>query len=396
MLKILFVDDDQRVLEAIRMATRDMSDEWDVRFAEDSSEAMALLDEEVFDVVVADMRMPRIDGDDLLLVVRACSPSSVRIALSAHAEDEAVFRSTRVAHQFLGKQYDIKVLKRTIAEIREAQRAVPSGKIRELVGSVDQLPALGEVYQRLMSAIESGRADNDQLAEIVTEDVALTAEILRLLNSSFFGLSRRVESVAQAIGLLGADVLRAIVASHSVYNKRPGSTVDVDAISRRGQLVAALARRIHGIRNDAPSAELANIYLAGMLHEVGALVLISIDGTERLDIEGAFRSNEATVDRLVFGVDRYAVSSYLLGLWAFPSEIVQAVGTLSSQPDRSVSPMAWSLTLARYIVANNRLTEDAADDAAIDALARVVETELAGDVRTAPVAETVGSRLVRR
>ena len=394
MLKILFVDDEPNVLQAVRRATRDMRHEWDIRFAEDADQAMTMLDEEAFDVVVTDMRMPGTDGAELLMLVRACSPSTARIVLSGYAEDEAVFRSTRVAHQFLSKPCDVELLKRTIAEIRDAQQAVPSGKIRDLIGSVEQLPALGEVYQRLVSAIESGQANNDELAEIVSEDVALTAEILRLLNSSFFGLSRRVESVAQAVGFLGVDVLRAIVAGHSVFNQRGSSTVDVDAISRRSQQVAALSRRIHGILNDATSPELANVYLAGMLHEVGALVLTTIDGTARLDVEGAFRSNEATVDRLVFGIDRYAISTYLLGLWAFPPEIIQAVGSLSRQPDRSVSPMAWSLTLARHIVVNGRLTEEVADDdAEIEALVRLVETELIGEAPAAAVVDAAGAGL---
>jgi len=393
-LKILFVDDEPNVLQATRRATRDMRHEWDIRFAEDADRAMAMLDEEMFDVVVTDMRMPGTDGAELLRLVRSCSPSTARIVLSGFAEEEAVFRSTRVAHQFLSKPCDVDLLKRTIAEIRAAQEAVPSARIRDLIGSVEQLPALGEVYQRLTSAIESGQANNEQLAAIVSEDVALTAEILRLLNSAFFGLSRRVESVGQAVGFLGVDVLRAIVAGHAVFNQGGTSAVDVDAISRRSQEVAALARRIHRITTGASSAELANIYLAGMLHEVGALVITAIDGTSRLDLEGAFRSNEATVDRLVFGVDRFAVSSYLLGLWAFPTEIVQAVGTLSRPPDRSVSPLAWSLTLARHIVVNGHLGEDIVDDdAEVEALIRRVEGELAGDGAPTPGSDVVASRI---
>ncbi len=393
MLKILFVDDEPNVLQATRRATRDMRHEWDIRFAQSGADAMTMLDEEAFDVVVSDMRMPGIDGAELLMHVRVHSPSTARIILSGYAEEEAVFRSTRVAHQFLSKPCDVDDLKRTIAEIRAAQEAVSSAEIRDLIGSVEQLPALGEVYQRLTSAIESGQANNQQLAEIVSEDVALTAEILRLLNSSFFGLSRRVESVAQAIGFLGVDVLRAIVAGHAVFNQCGSSAVDVDAISRRSQQVAALARRLHGIRSDAVSSELANIYMAGMLHEIGSLVISAIDGTDRLDIEGAFTGNDATVDRLVFGADRFAVSSYLLGLWAFPPEIVQAVGSLSQPPDPSVGLLAWSLTLARHIVVNGLLTEDTIDDdAGLEALANRVETELIGDATPSPV-EVVGSRL---
>ncbi len=387
MLKILFVDDQPSVLEDTQRATQDMRHHWDMSFVESADEAMELLDHQAFDVVVSDMRMPGTDGAELLFLVRSCSPSTARIMLSGCEEDELIFRSTRVAHQFLSKPCDLDQLKNAIAEIRAAQGRVSAADIRELIGRVDQLPALGEVYQRLVRAIEAD-AGSGELAGIVCEDVALTAEILRLLNSAFFGLSRRVESVEQAIGLLGTDVLRAIVAGYSVFSQPDNHVVDAVAISRRSQQVAALARHAHRVLTGASRSELADVYLAGMLHEVGALVLGSIEGMDPEDARAVLNSDDNTVERLAFGVDRFAVSSYLLGLWAFSSEIIQSVASLSGRLEPPMTGMGWSLAVARHIIVNNMADAlEEVDAESIEGLVRSVDEQLQAAAPPTPLSE---------
>ncbi len=387
MLKILFVDDQPSALEDAQRATHVMRDKWDMTFVSGADEALELLDREAFDVVVSDSRMPGADGAELLSLVGRSSPSTARIMLSGCDDDELVVRSTRVAHRFLTKPCDSDRLKNAIAEIRDAQGHVSSADIRALIGRVDQLPALGEVYRRLVQAIEDD-SSSEQLAKIVCEDVALTAEILRLLNSAFFGLSRRVESVSQAISLLGTDVLRAIVAGYSVFSQPDILVIDADVISRRSQQVAALARHSHRILTDAPRPELADIYLAGMLHEVGALVLGSIDRMDPSDIKAVLNSNDNTVERLAFGVDRFSVSSYLLGLWAFSSDVIEGVESLSGRLEPPMTAMGWSLAVARHIIVNNMADDlETIDAEAIERLIRVADERLRASVPPTPLRE---------
>lgn len=367
MLRILFVDDEPNVLQATRRATRDMRDEWEMHFAHGGEEALAMVAIECFDVVVSDMRMPGMDGAQLLSAIRIDSPATARVILSGYAEEQAVFRSTRVAHQFLSKPCDVTVLKKIISDIRSAQQAVTTDRVRDLVGAVDQLPALGDVYERLTAAVESDRADHKELAHIVSDDVALSAELLRLVNSAFFGLNRRAESVAQAIGFLGIDVLRAVVAGYSVFNSGTSTLVDVNELSRRGQRVAALARRTFSTLFDGSAGDLAEVFLAGMLHEVGALVLAVVDGVDPVDVQGVLGSNDVTNERLTFGADRYSVGSYLLGLWGFSPAVTQAVNSLG-QPlavRAGMSPMSWALSLARHMVDGDLSPPEDEDDPSV-------------------------------
>ena len=180
-LALLFVDDEPNVLQGIRRLTRQQRDRWEMHFAESGEDALLILRETDIDVVVADIRMPGMDGTELLRQVKVTNPSIVRIILSGYAEEETLFRSTRVAHRFLHKPCELGELEQTIDEIVQTRRAVSSHEVMELVGRIDQLPALGEVYEELAAAVERDNWSPQGLARIVSQDVSLTVELLRLV-----------------------------------------------------------------------------------------------------------------------------------------------------------------------------------------------------------------------
>ena len=100
-MRVLFVDDEPRVLEAIERTLFQLEMDWDVSFAEGGPAALAELEKAHFDVVVSDMRMPGMDGAALLGEVCAKYPHVARIVLSGQTDEAAAFRVVKVAHQFL-------------------------------------------------------------------------------------------------------------------------------------------------------------------------------------------------------------------------------------------------------------------------------------------------------
>ena len=99
MLRILFVDDEQNVLLGIRRATRSMRHEWEMSFVESGAAALEHFAANDVDVLVTDMRMPGMDGAELLQSVKDRYPGTARIILSGHSDQEAIFRSTTSAHE---------------------------------------------------------------------------------------------------------------------------------------------------------------------------------------------------------------------------------------------------------------------------------------------------------
>lgn len=348
MLTVLFVDDEPSILQGTRRATRQMRRLWDMHFVESGPDALEFLSTTEADVVVSDMRMPGMDGAEFLAQVKDQSPATARLILSGHSEEEAIYRATRVAHQFLSKPCDVEELKGTIELVRQARERVQPEAVKHLVGGLDELPALGSVYQELVAAMSDPNSTNDQLGAIVSQDIALTAEILRLVNSAFFGLSRRVDSVAQAIGLIGGTVIRAIVAAHSLFGADRATAIDLRTVVERGQAVAALARR-RLMAQGASSPEAGEAYMAGVLHEVGILILGELPGYDLGELRAVLEANDQTIERLNYGVDRFLVGAYLLGLWGFSPELVAAVTALSEPIPEDMVGLSAALLCGRDI-----------------------------------------------
>ena len=121
--RILFVDDEPHVLASLRASFRKDRQRWLLVFATSAIEALELLGRDDCRVVVSDMRMPGMDGEQLLRRVQSEFPAAARIMLSGHADPEAVERLRPVLHAFLAKPCDLADLRLTIEAALGAMRA---------------------------------------------------------------------------------------------------------------------------------------------------------------------------------------------------------------------------------------------------------------------------------
>lgn len=115
-MRVLFVDDDAYVIEALRRQTR--SSKVRAVFASSGMQALTILGSEAVDVVVSDMRMPDMDGAELLARVRDLQPQIMRIALSGDASPDLRERANAVAHAWLSKPCTFDRIRETIAALR--------------------------------------------------------------------------------------------------------------------------------------------------------------------------------------------------------------------------------------------------------------------------------------
>ena len=199
MKRILFVDDEDKVLDGIRRMLYADRKRWELEFAVGGEAALQACERGSFDIVISDMRMPGMDGAMLLTHVRDRFPSTVRIILSGYSELALTARAVPVAHRFLTKPCDPAELRSTIERVCVLQELLSGEEIRRLVGSVGELPSLSGIYASLSQAIRNPGTPLKEIADIVEQDMAMTAKVLQLTNSAFFGLTRKVTSVHSAV-----------------------------------------------------------------------------------------------------------------------------------------------------------------------------------------------------
>jgi HD-like signal output (HDOD) protein len=335
MKRILFVDDEMKILEGLQRMLRPQRSEWEMAFAPGGESALTMLDAAPFDVIVSDMRMPGMDGAALLEIVRRKHPSVLRFVLSGYTELEASFRAVPVAHQFLLKPCDSETLRTAIDRATSIIEVLNNKMLASLVGSVQDLPSLPRTYAELRDALADPESPIDRVIRIVEQDVAITAKILQLVNSAFFGVTRNISDIKTAVSYLGMNVLQNLVLSVEVFRtfhpKKPIPGFSIEEFHRHSQFTARIASQI-----PAPMSPPSAAVISGLLHDVGKLVIAerSPDHIARA-LAGAREEKRPlfSVEEELIGVSHAEVGGYLLSTWGLPYPVVEAV-THHHHPER--------------------------------------------------------------
>lgn len=337
-MRILFVDDEQSILDGLRRMLRRQIAQWDMEFVSSGGDAMKRLAEKAFDILVTDMKMPGMNGADLLDQVVERWPDMGRIVLSGHADESLAVRASQVAHQYLAKPTDPDTLKAAIARVKPELDLARHERIRAAVGSCQKLPGLPTLCAELGRVLESEQANARAVAEVISRDPGMSAKLLQLVNSSFFGIGRRVSSVEMAVTLLGTVRIHALVLQDQIFRlfvpRGPIRHFSVEALGDHSFRVAELARllsRAEGQREDRPD----QAFTAGLLHDVGVLLLAcnhdEFGKVMHAMVDRQLRLEDA--EHEVLDVTHAEVGAYLLRLWGLPERIAEAVA-LHHDPDR--------------------------------------------------------------
>lgn len=324
--QILFVDDDPAILSGLRMRLHRFGSRWAMHFVDSGGAAIDELERCDYDVIVADVRMPGMDGVELLRIVSERWPQTIRIALSGYAGENQVVRLVPYAHQYLNKPCPAPQLEELIARCLRLRELLPDPRLRELAGSVLALPVTIRAHTELQAALSQESPRVGAVAAIVASDAALTAKALQLANSEFFRLARRISNVEQAVGHLGLSVMRALVASAEVFWQGAGGgglTLRLDELQHHADTVAAAAR---SLARDTPHCD--DAWAAGLLHDVGYWILARARQPEllrclQLAAAEALPLHEA--EARILGASHAQLGAYFLGLWGLPVPVVEAV-----------------------------------------------------------------------
>ena len=335
MKRVLFVDDEPAVLDGIRRNVERREDEWEVAFAPNGENALTLMEASPFDVIVSDLQMPGMDGPTLLKTVCDKYPTVVRIILSGSSEMGDALRAVPVAHQFLVKPCDPDMLRIAVERATSLSSILSNKLLASMVGSVKDLPVLPRTYLALRGALENPNVSLKTIVQIIEGDVGISAKILQLVNSAFFGLPREISTLQTAVSFLGTQMVQNLVLSAEVFHVfekvSPIHRFSFEDLHMHSQLAAKIAGRIPASAHVHGAA-----IVAALLHDMGKLVLAlrSPKHFERA-VQGSFDENLPLyqVEQQLIGVSHAEVGAYLLGIWGLPTPVVEAVAHHHS-PDR--------------------------------------------------------------
>jgi HD-like signal output (HDOD) protein len=187
----------------------------------------------------------------------------------------------------------------------------------------------------------------EEIGAIIGLDIGMTAQVLKLTNSAFFGLSRQFSNAAEAVAYLGLDTIKSLVLSihaFSQFDKAETGALKIEALWSHSLQVAGLAKRISKLEGQEPKA-IEEAFTAGMLHDIGKLVLAVNLPNEYTEATHLAQSGLELplAEHKVFGANHADVGGYLIGLWGLPVPVVEAVA-LHHSPSRATPPIFSPLT----------------------------------------------------
>ena len=328
--RILFVDDEPMVLKGLQRTLRKMRKEWDMAFTASGKEALDILDQQPMDVIVSDLKMPQMDGMQLLTEVKARHPHVARIILSGHLEHEMTLQSVQYAHQNLSKPCDANILKQTLAKLFALRDILADESVKKIVLQIESLPSLPAIYSEIIEEMQSEDPSIKKIGDIISKDLSMTAKILQVVNSVFFGLSRKIGSPQEAVVLLGLETIKALVLSvkiFSEFSQQNFSWFNIDALFTHSMSVSTFTKAI--VKAEKLGGDMINYSLmAGLLHDLGKLILLTNFPKPYKQVLTAAKESDQNLwdmEYKAFGTSHAEIGAYLMGLWSLETPIIEAI-----------------------------------------------------------------------
>jgi HD-like signal output (HDOD) protein len=233
-------------------------------------------------------------------------------------------------HQFLSKPCDPESLKAAITGSCTLQNLLKNELLKKLVLQTASLPSLSKLYTEIIHELQSPNASMEKIGQIISKDLGMTTKVLQLVNSSFYGLRRRISNPTEAAVILGLNSIKSLVLSYHMFSRLEHFKLQgfsPDTLWRHSMIVGSFARQIARVENYSPKM-IDDAFIAGMLHDLGKLVLVANlpeQYNKKLTLIQEKGISHLDAELEVFNGTHAEVGAYLIGLWGITDTIVEAL-----------------------------------------------------------------------
>lgn len=235
----------------------------------------------------------------------------------------------------------------------------------ELVLKNINLLSLPETAMRINQMVSDPNSTASDIGDIISQDPSLTARLLRVVNSAFYGFPSQIDTISMAITVLGTRQLRDLVMTTSVINRFrdiPTNVIDMENFWCHS-LTSALAAK--NFANHMKISNSERLFVAGLLHDIGKLVMyITLPDPSRqvIEVAGEPQVDSSHVEEAIFGFTHSQVGAELLRQWKLPESLIEPVAFHHTPASANVYPQEVAIVHLANIIANDIQSPISADD----------------------------------
>ncbi|MBN2008056.1 HDOD domain-containing protein [candidate division KSB1 bacterium] len=336
---VLVVDDEVVILKYLTksLSLADIT----VFAAKSGAEAIEILKTEAIDIVIADFRMPGMNGLELLAHVKENYANISRILLSGYIEQAAVLKAltSGVALTYFSKPWDDEVLIKRLKHILEIQKIFKRKDLLKLLNTIDTLPNLPTLYQEFINAIENEKPMNE-ISEIIKKNASVATKVLQVANSAFYGL-KETASIDYAMVYIGINPVKDIVLTMSLTSEMQWDdrqTRLLQDIFDHSSLVNRYIPKFYSLLPD--SIKYKPFPAVGITHDIGKIILLQYYTERYLNIiryqndHPHFSFYDCELAMGYEYISHAEIGAYFLDWWNLP-EMIMEVALFHHCPERA-------------------------------------------------------------
>jgi CheY-like chemotaxis protein len=332
---ILFVDDDPMLLNSTRRRLMSLTQSWELRFAESGQQALSIMDSVEPAVVVSDMRMPGMNGLELLTEVERRYPFAIRIILSGQTERDQLAEAQVIAHEILQKPCEAEQIKIVVGHclaIRERLRQV---SIERTILEQAGMPISATSLHNILAFLLDPDTNSEQLVSLMSQDQRVARFVVGRISETMSKaatvatdgvVQTPLERTIQCMGVFPVKVAYCFVKICIRILDTLEDPLFVEVIDSGLELGTRVLET--AARKGKPNRFAEECYVAAVFQEIGKLVLFQCFGTGYL--EGIALAKQGEVRLAEWELERYRcthaeVGAYVLMQWSFSPHIVESV-----------------------------------------------------------------------
>lgn len=325
MKKVLFVDDEIQILKALNRIFIDAG--YELFFAESANKALKILEDNTVDMIVSDMRMPGMDGIELLKIVKKKYPDIIRIILSGFADEHEVMHTLQnnISKAYMFKPWNNEELLNIVKQNLFNKTNLPH-ELTTYINNMEKLPTIKERYGGIRDAIKAEKNILYLVSEI-EKDPTISAKVLQIANSAFYG--KRTGSLSKALTFIGTNELENILLSMEIMEQFVSlneNRVIVKKIWNHSYFTNKIQHTIQSyfLHKVSSHTEIT----AGLLHKIGIVFMIMYYGdTYAALLKESLKNNQFELnvkEKEKYGFTHPELSAYILKWWNAPDQIVES------------------------------------------------------------------------